>query len=64
MQISYEFDLIVNKENSFDAFAENWEEWKNPIIQYAQVCRNIPKNLKQVLQHLVPDEQVIQFVVY
>ena len=48
----------MNKENSFDAFAENWEEWKNPIIQYicSGIQQYIPKHLKQVLQHLVPDD--------
>ena len=54
-QISYEFELIVNLENSFDAFDENWEEWKKPIIQYAQAYSNIPKHLRLILQELVPN---------
>ena len=55
--ILYELDFVMNMDNSFDtAFLENWEDWQNPIISYAQAYRgSTPKYLQDILQSLVPD---------
>lgn len=53
LQVSYEFDLIVNMENCFETFVDNWDDWKNAIIEYSQAYTKI---LQQILLDLVPGD--------
>lgn len=52
----YEFNLIVNIENSFERFMDNWESWKQAIISYSKASRNKPKLIQQALDKLDKDE--------
>lgn len=53
LQISCEFDLIVNVENSFNTFMENWDHWKPAILGYSQAYNNMPRILQGILKDFV-----------
>lgn len=60
-QACFEFDLIVNMENGFEIFSENWEKWKPAIIGYSQATNNKPKMLQHVLLDLDTDDPGVLF---
>lgn len=59
VQVSYEFDLIIDQQNTLEIFCEAWKIWESAIIEYAKASLNIPKQLQHALRDLDSEEQGI-----
>lgn len=58
----YEFDLIVNMDDVYQVFLENWEKWKFAIVKYSCANQSTPMQLKKALQDLVSYDSGLFFV--
>jgi hypothetical protein len=52
----YEFDLIINVENSYEKFEEAFADWKTAILDYALATASQPRLLKHALRDYVPGD--------
>lgn len=52
MQVFYEFDLIINLQNSYESFTEAWILWKQAIMEYASSSISKSKMLQHALRDL------------
>ena len=50
MQVSYEFNLIMQGEKMEDAFIESWQKYSQGIVEYAQATKTKSKELKHALR--------------
>ena len=50
VQVSYEFNLIMQGEKMEDAFVESWQKYSQGIVEYAQATKTKSKELKHALR--------------
>ena len=60
MQVSYEFNLIMQGEKIEGAFIESWQKYSQGIVEYAQATKTKSKELKHALRGEDCEERIVK----